>query len=113
MTDLDDHLARVQRGTNLTSPILEAEARALFEADPSSKIEVPWDYLAPYKRADWIRIAGIRRSRLDLTEATAAAMWSAVIGRTWDDCPYKDTWRKRASKVIAAQKSLDTNSPTP
>lgn len=42
---------------------IEAEARAIFEADSSSDTEAAWEYLAPYKRRDWVRIAEIRRER--------------------------------------------------
>lgn len=42
---------------------LPDEARALFEADPSSTLEASWDYLAPYKKEDWIYRAFLARRR--------------------------------------------------
>lgn len=44
-------------------PALEAEARALFEADPISDLEASWDYLAQYKKDDWRQTALIKRNR--------------------------------------------------
>lgn len=46
-----------------TDPTLEAEARALFEADPSSHYEADWNNLASYKRWAWIDVAQLNRSR--------------------------------------------------
>lgn len=42
---------------------LEAEARTLFEADPSSKWEASWNNLASYKRWAWIDMVLIKRHR--------------------------------------------------
>lgn len=52
---------------------LHAEARALFESDPSSKHEANWHNLADYKRDGWYQTALVVRLRNATAEAEAQA----------------------------------------
>jgi hypothetical protein len=80
-------------------------ARAMFQADPSSKMEADWDNLAPYKRHDWMRIAEVKILREGLTPGQEVGSMVPMT-TTQQDNPMIDIYNRIPGPVLRAARDL-------